>query len=428
LAGGVASAQSTYGTPSVAEAEGFRLSDTGRLHLYVNVDLRYDSNPAIQPAGLEVGDMALRLRGGLRLLQPSERLEIVLGIAADWSQYLGLVKTSTRSLSALQGEANLEVTANKAGAVSVYLTDALGRVESPTEISISERLKSTRNTARIGLDYRPGGRALEFGASYGFDINWYDANQQVVVNSNALTTYSHLIHAQALWHFFPKTAATFEADEQIARYPFAATAPTSGLVAVPNAATGATTEQVSPNVPEVDTNPFKARLGLIGLLTEKLTVRLNAGYANTFISGPLAATASNEQTAIGMAQLTWKPTEVITVSGGFIRDVAPVSLYGWFDYDRVFLEYQHFVLARLIFSLRGSYEYDNFGKSPIASLVARHDNVLRGEARVSYQALRWLTSSIFYLPEARLTDYKTVGGIGGSYVRHVVGIDATFGY
>ena len=41
--------------------------------------------------------------------QPSERLEIALGVAADWSQYFGLVNPSTRNLSALQGLADVAV-------------------------------------------------------------------------------------------------------------------------------------------------------------------------------------------------------------------------------------------------------------------------------------------------------------------------------
>lgn len=412
-----ARAQSGYGAQSQAESEGFRISDTGRIHLFANLDFRYDSNPALQPPGHEVGDLALRLRGGLRLLQPSEKLEIALGGSVDYTQYFGISSSATRGLSALQGIGDLALTVNKGGAVSAYLNDSVVRSETASEISISERLKSWRNSARVGLDIRPGGRALEFGVSYGFDLSWYDANQSSVVNSQALTSYSHLIHAQGLWHFFPKTAATLEIDQQITRYPLESSTST-----VTNAA------GISTSVPEVDTNPFKVRVGVVGLLTEKLTVRLNVGYANTFISGPNAGASSNEQTVIGTAQLTFKPSELITVAGGFVRDVSAVTLYGYFDYDRVFLEYQHFLFARFILTLRATYEYETFGKSAIATLDPRHDNVVRGEARLSYQALRWLTTSIYYLPEARFTDYKSVGGIGGTYIRHAVGFDVTFGY
>lgn len=416
LSASPALAQSTYGGQSAAEADGFRISDTGRVHVFSNLDLRYDTNPGLLSPGHEVADMSLRVRGGLRLLQPSERLEIATGLSVDWTQFFGLVNSATRGFSALQGIADVSLIANKNGAVSGYLTDSLARAESATEISLSQRLKSWRNSARIGVDIRPGGRALEFGVSYGFDLSWYDANQAVVVNSQALSAYSHLIHAQGLWHFFPKTAATLEIDEQITRYPNA------------NSGGGVTATGISTNVPEVDTNPFKIRVGLVGLLTEKLIVRLNAGYANTFTSGANAAASSNEQTVIGTAQLTFKPTELITFAGGFIRDVSPVTLYAYFDYDRVFLEYQHFLFARFILALRATYEYETFGKSPFAGLAARHDNVVRGEARFSYQARRWLTASIYYLPEARLTDFKSVVGIPGTYIRHAVGVDVTFGY
>ncbi len=398
-----AQAQTAYGQSTVVLGDGFRISDTGRLHLFANLDFHYDSNVAYQPAGFELGDFVLRLRGGARLDQPSEVVAINAGLVADWTQYLGIFSATTRGLSALQGAADVGLVINRSGKVVGSISEVFSRIDAPTVISISQRLASIRNTARAGIEVKPG--AFEFGFSYAFDIILYDPNQTVVVDSSALSVYSHELHAQAEWKFFPKTALTLQVDQWFTRYPSDAD-----------------------NI-DADANPFTAKAGLIGQLTDKLVLNLNAGYENLFLSGPLAKIATSNQTVVGTLQLGWRPVDPITFMVGYVRGVLPASLYGWYTYDRPFIEYQQFFAGRLTLALRAAYEYETFGQPLFASAVkTRVDNYIHGEARGTVSILRWLAGSVYYDPEVRLTNYQDVHGFSGSYLRHVVGIDVTFGY
>src|SRR4051812_43350195 len=130
LAPQAARAQSSIGAATTVEAHGLRLSETARLHVGGNVDLRYDSNPtylAVNP----VGDMALRVRATTGLYQPGDRLELRLNVNADWTQYLGVQNAATRALSAFQAQVDAGALFNKDGWATPYLANQFWRIVQP---------------------------------------------------------------------------------------------------------------------------------------------------------------------------------------------------------------------------------------------------------------------------------------------------------
>src|SRR4030095_1351413 len=87
------------------------------------------------------------------------------------------------------------------------------------------------------------------------------------------------------WKFFPKTALYLNASETTNTYINQ-------------------TQSTPPNA-----YPFRIVLGMIGLITAKLSVNANVGYANSFTGANANfMNTSSYNNAIGQLELTWKPT------------------------------------------------------------------------------------------------------------------------
>jgi Putative beta-barrel porin 2 len=397
-----AHAQSAVGTASTAEANGFSFGDAGKLHLYGNLDFRYDTNPVFLPLN-PVADFALRARAGLNLNRPSEKLDLSLGVFGEWTQWMGLVRVSTRELSTFQAMINFSLLANKEGKVTFFLDENLSRNDIPANAAINQRLRSLRTLTLLGTDFRPRSRALEFRAAYSLDFTFYDRDQISVLNPDSLTFMTHTPQLRALWRFFPRTAVVLEAQGAFTHYPLQ-----------------------DPTIPTPGLNGLRVMTGLQGLVTDKIEVVAKAGYGNSFIT--VAAGLSNFSSVIAQVSLAWRPTDTTTLGIGYSRDFQPVPIFGWYSYDRPWLEAQQLLFGRIVASLRAQYMYQLFGRPAVAGVAPRADHVVFGEARVGYQIQRWLRGSIYYQPDFRFSAFVSPRGVSGAYERHVIGMDLTGGY
>lgn len=384
------------------QGDGLRISDRLRLHGFANADMRYDTNPALQPAQVSPqGDISLRGRGGFKLDFDSDVVPVTFNGQADYTRYLGISSAQLTNLSAFQAAAGLSVGFNPEGWISGTFTDQFARTETGSQIVVGDTIRSIRNTARAAVKLKPGGGALEFNAGYGFDFLLFDENQRSLPEARALSNYSHLLVLNALWRFFPRTALALEVDQGFTRYFFLSTL-----------------------IPNVAVNPFRVKVGINGQVTDHISIRASAGYGNSFTSGG----PSFSSVVVG-AGVTWTPTETLQFGLGYTRDVLPVSLFGYFSNDRVTFEYKQTFVARVSTMAKLEYAHESYGRPLIAGLSSRNDDLIRGEARVSVQLLSFLATGVFYMPEVRLTNYRApVTNISGQYMRHLFGIDVTVGY
>lgn len=387
---------------SSVQGAGLRLSSGLTLHGFANADLRYDTNPSLQPEALRPqGDLSVRGRGGFKLELDSTLFPVTLTGQADYTRYLGINLPLLASLSAFQAAASLQVGINPEGWISGSINDQFARSETGSQIVIGDTVRLIRNTARAGVKVKPGGGALEFNVGYGFDFVLFDQNQRSLPDARALSNYSHLLSANALWRFFPRTAVALEVDQSFTRYFF-----TSTLI---------------PNVP---VNPFRIRAGINGQVTDRIAIRATAGYGNSFVFGP-----GNFSSVVINSGITWTPIDPLSLGLSYTRDVLPVSLYAFYGTDRILFEYKQQLPLRLTTSARVEYTLESFGRPLVAGLSSRTDHLLRGEARVSWQVLTFLACGIYYGPEMRFTNYRAPGtNISGQYTRHLMGLDATVGY
>ena len=84
--------------------DGIRMGgSTGRLHPYLELETRYDSNVAYSNTGTATAGFILHLRPGILFDAPGDLTAVNLKADLDWAQYLG----SNTGLSRLYGEADL---------------------------------------------------------------------------------------------------------------------------------------------------------------------------------------------------------------------------------------------------------------------------------------------------------------------------------
>lgn len=408
-------AQAPLGLATAVEADGFRLGEQTIAHVYGNIDTRFDSNPMLR-ATQPFGDLIFRFRAGGSIARPSDKLELKLSLSFDYSQYCGVVHPGTRLLSAPQGQLDFGLIANRDGKFAFFFNDTLQRIDSAANISVTERMRWTRNFAQIGGDIRPSGsRALEFRASYGLDFTFYDPNQSSVQDSLGMSFMTHVPQLIATWRFFPKTALVGDVQGAFTMYPFPSASANQNL------------------------NGLRIQAGLVGQITPKLSVVAKAGYGGTFIpvvasptATPAAVAAANAgvnySSAIVNASITFKPSDVLTLTGGYTRDFSPAALFGWMSIDRAFAEFRYLIGARFIADLKAQYMFQNFGRSNLPNVGPRQDHVITGEARFGVQGKAWFGASVYYIPELRLTSFVSPNNTPAAYMRHVVGVDATFGW
>jgi hypothetical protein len=90
-------------------------------------------------------------------------------------------------------------------------------------------------------------------------------------------------------------------------------------------------------------------LGVVGLITAKLSLNVNVGYANSFTgvnaNFPMTTSYNN---AIGQVELTWKPTLITNISLGYRHDLGQSVIGTYFDLDTAYVS-----LAQQIWRVNG---------------------------------------------------------------------------
>src|SRR5689334_1080001 len=78
-----AHAQAALGLATQVEADGFRLSEQTKAHVFGNLDIRFDSNPMLLSTA-PPGDMLIRFRAGASVARPSDKLDLRLALQFDY--------------------------------------------------------------------------------------------------------------------------------------------------------------------------------------------------------------------------------------------------------------------------------------------------------------------------------------------------------
>ena len=351
-----------------AEGNGILVGETARLHLSFETEARYDSLAAVGGVGspsnpqYDPGDLITHLRPGLRLDAPGAATSFAGSARLDYQLFTGL-GGPTSQLSYLAAFADAGIDFSHGGPVSFHVGDRFSRSDQTTNPALGVGSITDANTLEARLALKPGGGAIEGGIGYAFAIEQYElhdsgnvACDQATCNGANYGKYASQTHRGTLdlrWRFLPKTAVVADFSWAARVYQTAAS--------------------------NVSTDPLRAEVGLIGLITEKVRVVVKVGYENTFAGG-----GQNFQGVIGQAEIGWEPRETAKITLGVLRSAEPVSdVYGWYDDWRLYANASIMLVGKLLFSAGG-----NVDRIAFANGDARVDNQGSINAAFEYEFTR----------------------------------------
>ena len=369
-----------------AGGNGIRVGGSeGRLHPFLELELRSDSNVMYQYAGGAVGDLILHVRPGLKLEIPSETLAIDGVASLDWTQFLGNDDPATKDLSNLFADARIGLGFNRSGSVGFEVQDEFRRSDRPMAFSIPSGVVSNFNALTVRAPFRPGGGALTLGVNGGWLLETYEAALSGVTCNpvvDPLCDTSKLSKAgynqlqggaDVRWRFLPRTEATLGVA-LFSRMP-------------------------SDNTISYEVSGLRADAGVTGLVTAHLAATLKVGYGTTLsVSGPGAgAAAPSVSTWLANLSAEWIPTDTATVKLTYGHDFGadPGITYALYQTNRVALD-GHIQLAGR-FGLGASAGWDRVDYQAVSAST----DILRFSPVVDAEVLRWLRAEVAYAYSSR---------------------------
>jgi hypothetical protein len=382
-AGRLAGAALALGLAAAASASpgnGIRLGGSeGRLHPFLELEGRYDSNVFYTSDTTSVGDMILHVRPGFDLAVPGDVAAAELGGSLDWAQYLGLQNTETRSqLSKLYGQASLGLAVNRRGSVGLELEDEFRRAQGTTALVLSNAVVSNYNALHVRVPFRPGGGALVFTANGAWLLETFEQFFAGAPTVSGLGYDEYHAGGEFAWRFLPRTSAVLE-GEWFSRVPSG-----SGLTSIAGA---------------------DGQIGVTGLVTPHVGATVKAGYTSTIGVG-----TGNVKTWMATIEAEWIATDTARVKLGWTHalgfDPGP-SIY---TSNRVYGGARMLLAGRYALRLDGNFEqrsYDLLTVNGVTSTESATADVLRIEPAIEAGITRWLTASVGYAYSKRTSSFPS---------------------
>lgn len=394
---GALAAAAALGVASPASAtagNGIRLGGSeGRLHPFVDLEARYDSNVTYTSAGTQQGDFILHFRPGIILNVPGDQAAVDLTADLDWAQYL-----DHSSYSKLFADANLAAGFNRRGTVGLELKDDFQRSANTYVLSLGSAVVSNRNAFDLSVPIKPGGGALILTLNGGWLLETFEKYLPDDPRPLSKADYNELKGgAELRYKFLPRTAAVVEA---------------SYFSRIPN------DTQYSYEI-----SGLRALGGVAGLLSTRIAGTLKAGYGDTFNSAPKPFS-----TWLGQLEVEWLPSETADLRAGYAHDygVDPGTELSLYEQNRVYLDGKVLLASRYTARLVAGWDRRNYPLSTDTS-----GSLLRVEPSFEAEATRWLRLSLGYAYSRRDTSTpsaSTAAAVLYNYAKSEVWLRGTLTY
>jgi len=306
-----AAAQGWLNDRAAPQGRGIRVGNF-ELHPGIGAEFGVDTNPLNRPPG-DPATTALRLRitpsfvfstlSAQRMADgsPPASLPAVnfrAEIALTYHHFFGVSDRSSEvsQQSNLGGSLGLRLEVFPGRTWQFLFSDTVARVVSGTPevgVSLSSYNRIT-NQANLELVYQPNGGVIDLRIGYSNGLSWFENGQfsQFSGMTNSLSIRNR-------FRFFPRTAVFWDVTFAPGIY-FNTAGSLTGLFT---------------------SFPITTRFGLTGLLTEKLSLTLAAGYTGTYFTA-----GDNASTVIALAELRYIFTETTQFLFALNRDVVPSFL------------------------------------------------------------------------------------------------------
>lgn len=376
----------------------------GRLHPYLDIEGRIDSQAIVDPAGTGyLPDFIANFRGGLRfdLTTPSTLINFNGNAGAAW--YTGaLTGGASTQASHFQTDVGINAAFNRDGALEFQIGDQLYRGPKAQSPDVTVGALSLRNSAYVAAPIHPGGKGIEITPKVNWGVEFFTpqtscpntdpncAQTLLELNSNDLN-----FGLGAKWRFLPKTALTVDLDFGWRSYWNSTVHPQATLL--------------------------RGLAGLTGLITSKLALVLMAGGGGDFNSGVA--------TFIATGEVAWTPLENLRLRVGYVRTLQPVASTGIYGDDRPYLSANMTFFRRLGISVSGSFDWLTFYGPPAAGalVVVREDYIVSADISPSVIITSWFNIGASYILSVR-GNARGAPAAFVPYTRHEGVLRLTFQY
>jgi hypothetical protein len=371
----------------------------GRLHPTFDFEARLDTAVGYFPADPlnpttvreePSPEMLLHFRPGFQFeLPPVSRLSLKALGNLDYVHYTGLLTSGSTAASHLEGLADVAARFNEDGHVSVELTDTFQRSDRSRSAAIASGVLSLFNELRLGVAVRPGGGAVEVTPEVAWALEYFQPTAALIPVGCTEPTcdpavvdqldYTNLrAGVRGRWRFLPKTAVVVDVRVDNRQSLGTGTGPDALLL--------------------------NTSAGIAGLVSPKIAATAKLGWAQA-LGGVTGGTL------VTQLEGTYLLSATSTFKGGYVRTLEPVTAYGLFRDDRLYVEGQLLLGGRLTLKGLGSMDFLTF-EDPASP---RNDTLARVDVGAEYPLQQWLAVGGGYLLGVR-TSSSPGGGL--NYTRH----------
>ena len=149
-----------------------------------------------------------------------------------------------------------------------------------------------------------------------------------------------------------------------------------------------------------DSSPFRAQLGLSGLLSSRIAVFLKGGYANTFNKA-----GSSFSGLIALLQVSYEYMPRFSLRIGYQRDGQDSGFSNYYILDRYFLKSTWHIARDIRMNAMLSYDRYSYVADNAVDNQGRVDPVLRSDLKISFPLVHALRLQFGWTFEANYTDY-----------------------
>jgi hypothetical protein len=366
------------------EGPGIKLGEGMVFHPGIALEGRYDSNPLyVENSPPQAGYLHLIGHLDLATLPPQRRtdgqgrvapqkVDFRLKTALGYREYLSSNDRVT-SQRALDVDAGFLLALFPQGVFSFELVDDFARTVSarytllPNIDNPTLGRDTNRATARFKLT--PGGGRISFALAYSLAFDIFEDPQLAGANK-----IWHEIALNAKWKLLPKTALTLDVIEQIYTY-YDRTGGVFGTLG---------------EWQNVGSYPLRIYLGLVGLITARLSTVLKLGYGNGFYSD-----SASYNMMVAMFELGYQFSPFAKVRVGFEHGFQDSFIGNYFTDENAYVGYDHLIAQRFLLHLRVDYRYRQYEGLP-PGVTALRQNLVTASLGLDYQIRDWVYVGLGY--------------------------------
>jgi hypothetical protein len=365
-------------------ASGLKLGDEAILHAGVFADVGYDSNVFYGSSGQQTSAV-LHVTPRLEITNAERDGSIPSGTYYDlvgsvnFIRYLSSNDEVTKQ-SAINPSLGGTAEFSSGQALSLVLSETFSRYQQAPYAPTASVIIRDDNMASASLNFAPGGGRLKVMLRYTNLIDKYEGTYDAGSNMGNEGVLD------IGWRWLPRTTIY----AQVAQ----------GAITYFNSGSSSASF------------PLRTRLGLRGLLTEKLSVNVGAGYNNAFYS---SSSSGSSPTSYGiLAEVNYTISTLTRAGLGYHHDfVNSPFLGGYYNMDAIYGTFQQMVASRVVTYLFGRFENRRFSNGRI-------DNNLMGGVALDYIVGKFLLAGASYSLNLNRTAQTAGTDPGLDYTKHIL--------